>query len=107
MDLMGPMRSESRGRKRYVLVVVDDYSRYSFVCMLREKSETLEHLKVLFARIQNEKGVSIVKIRSDRGREFDNIEVDIFCEANGIKHEFSAPRTPQKNGVAERKNRAL
>ena len=107
MDLMGPMRTESIGGKRYVLVVVDDYSRFSFVCMLREKSETLEHLKVLFARIQNEKGVSIVKIRSDRGREFDNIEVDLFCEAHGIKHEFSAPKTHQQNGVAERKNRVL
>ena len=107
MDLMGPMCIESKGGKRYVLVVVDDYSRYSFVCFLRDKSETLEHLKSLFKRIQIEQGHPIVRIMSNRGREFDNIEVDLFCEYKGIKHEYSAPRTPKKYGVAERKNRVL
>ena len=51
MDLMGPMRIESKGGKRYVLMVVDDFSRY-FVHFLKEKSEAIEHLKFLFNRIQ-------------------------------------------------------
>ena len=76
MDLMGPMRTKSRGGKRYVLVVVDDFSRYSFVSFLKEKLEAIEHLKSLFDRIQVEIGHPIVRIRSDRGREFDNVDVD-------------------------------
>ena len=59
-------------------------------------------------RIQNEQGVTlgrIIKIRTDHGREFDNSLFSNFCDMHGIKHEFSTPITPQKNGVVERKNR--
>ena len=76
MDLMGPMRTESRGGNRYVLVVVDDFSRYSFVSFLKEKLEAIEHLKSVFDRIQVEISHQIVRIKSDRGREFDNVDVD-------------------------------
>ena len=65
MDLISPMCTKSRDGKRYVLVVVNDFSRYSFVSFLREKSETIEHLKSLFTRIQVEIGHPIVRIRSD------------------------------------------
>ena len=60
---------------------------------LREKSEAIEHLKSLFNRIQVEIGHSIVRIRSDKEREFDKVYVDLLCESKGIKHEFSALRT--------------
>ena len=50
------------------------------------------------------KGAPIVKIRSDYGKEFENARFESFCEKNGIKKEFSAPKTPQQNGVVERKN---
>ena len=56
MDLMGPMHIESREGKKYVLVVIDYFSRYSFMRFLREKSETIEHLRSLFNRIQVEIG---------------------------------------------------
>ena len=74
---------------------------------LKGKLEAITHLKSLFNRIQVEIGYSIVKIMSDRGREFDNVDVDLFCESKGIKHEFSAFRTPWQNGVDGRKNRVL
>ena len=51
--------------------------------------------------------MSIVKIRSDHGKKFENARFDPFCEKNGIKKEFSAPKTPQQNGVVERKNRVI
>ena len=86
MDLMGPMQTKIRGGKRYVHMVVDDFSRYSFVSFLRKKSEVMKPLKPLFNRIQVEIGHPIVRIRSDRGREFDNVDVDLFCESNEIKH---------------------
>ena len=107
MDLIGPMRTESKDGKRYIQMVVDDFSRYSFVSFLREKSKTIEHLKVPCTRIQVEKGNQIMRIRNDRGREFNNIEIYLFCESKGIKHEYSTPRTPQQNGVVERKNCVL
>ena len=56
---------------------------------------------------KNEKGVPIVKIRSDHGKEFKNAKFDAFCNEHGIKKEFSAPKTPQQNGVVERKNRVI
>lgn len=68
MDLMGPMRTKSKGGKKYVLVVVDDFSMHSFIFFLRKKYEIVEHLKVLCTRLQVEKGHSIVRVRSDRRR---------------------------------------
>ena len=70
VDLMGPTGIESLGGKRYIMVIVDDFSRYTWVDFLREKSEAYEKMEVLCKRLQNEKGVFIVKIRSDHGKEF-------------------------------------
>ena len=61
---------------------------------LREKLEACEKLEILCKRLQNEKGVPIVKITSDHGKEFKNARFKLFCEKNGIKREFSAPKTP-------------
>ena len=80
------------------MVIVDDFSRYTQVKFLREKSEACEKLEILYKRLQNEKGVPIVKIRSDHSKEFENVRFESFCEKNGIKKEFSAPKTPQQNG---------
>ena len=107
VDLMGPTRTESLGGKRYIMVIVDDYSRYTWVEFLREKSEACERLEILCKKLQNEKGVPIAKIRSDHRKEFENARFESFCERKGIKREFSAPKTPQQNGVVERKNRVI
>ncbi|KAK2402513.1 putative mitochondrial protein [Trifolium repens] len=107
MDLMGPMQVESLGGKRYVLVVVDDFSRYTWVNFIREKSDAFDVFKELCIQIQREKGSNVVRIRSDHGREFENSKFDDFCAAEGIKHEYSSPITPQQNGIVERKNRTI
>ena len=104
---MGPMRTESMGGKRHIMVVVDDFSRYSCVEFLREKSEACDKMERLCKKLQNEKGVPIVKIRSDHGKEFENAKFEVFCNEHGIKKEFSTPKTPQQNGVVERKNRVI
>ena len=70
VDLMGSTRTESMGGKCYIMVVVDDFSRYSWVEFLREKSEACDKMERLCKRLQNEKRVPIVKIRSDHGKEF-------------------------------------
>jgi hypothetical protein len=106
VDLMGPMRSESMEGKKYILVIVDDYSRFTWVILLKDKSEACDQAKILFKRIQNEKGCVIQQIRSDHRREFENSCFEKLYEESGIKQEFSSPIT-QHNGVTKRKNRVI
>ncbi|KAK2369702.1 secreted RxLR effector protein [Trifolium repens] len=105
MDLMGPMQVESLGGKRYAFMVVDDYSRYTWVNFIREKSVAFDVFKELCTQIQREKGSNVVRIRSDHGREFEKSKFNEFCSTEGIKHEYSSPITPQQNGVVERKGK--
>ncbi|KAK2385434.1 putative mitochondrial protein [Trifolium repens] len=107
MDLMGPMQVESLGGKRYAFVVVDDFSRYTWVNFIRDKSDSFDTFKTLSTQVQREKNCGIVRIRSDHGREFENEKFSEYCANEGIKHEFSSPITPQQNGVVERKNRTI
>jgi transposase InsO family protein len=107
MDLFGPIAYISIGGSKYCLVIVDDYSRFTWVFFLQEKSQTQEALKGFLRRAQNEFGLRIKKIRSDNGTEFKNSQIEGFLEEEGIKHEFSSPYTPQQNGVVERKNITL
>ncbi|GJT64781.1 retrovirus-related pol polyprotein from transposon TNT 1-94 [Tanacetum coccineum] len=108
MDLFGPSAVRSYGGNRYTLVIVDDYSRYTWTRFLKDKTEAFDQFEIFSKKIQNQLGCSIVSIRTDHGREFDNeVQFGEFCNTNGITHNFSAPRTPQSNGVVERKNRTL
>ena len=107
MDLFGPSRTKSFGGNVYALVIVDDFSRYSWTLFLVQKSDAFKAFKKYAKQIQNEKSLKIVSIRSDHGGEFQNAQFEEFCEEHGISHNFSAPRTPQQNGVVERKNRFL
>jgi transposase InsO family protein len=107
MDLMGPMQVESLGGKRYAFVVVDDFTRYTWVNFIRDKSDTFDVFRTLSTQVQREKNSGIVRIRSDYGREFENAKFSDYCSSEGIKHEFSSPITPQQNGVVERKNRTI
>ncbi|KAM5584807.1 hypothetical protein ABKV19_004255, partial [Rosa sericea] len=110
MDLMGPAQSESMGGKSYMLVVVDDFSRYTWVNFLRNKTETFESFKNLSQKLIIEKksfNISIVRVRSDNGTEFKNAAFANYFHELGVSHEFSAPITPQQNDIVERKNRVL
>nr|GEU43411.1 Gag-Pol polyprotein [Tanacetum cinerariifolium] len=107
MDLCGPMRVASINGKRYVLVIVDDYSRYSWVHFLRTKDEMPEviknFLKKIFVRLQS----PVIIVRTDNETEFKNHFLKEYFDSVGITHETSATKTPQQNGVVERKNRTL
>ncbi|GJX46187.1 retrovirus-related pol polyprotein from transposon TNT 1-94 [Tanacetum coccineum] len=108
MDLFGPSAVRSYEGNRYTLVIVDDYSRYTWTRFLKDKTEAFDQFEIFSRKIQNQLGCSIVSIRTDHGREFNNeVQFGEFCNANGITHNFSALRTPQSNGVVERKNRTL
>ena len=88
-------------------MIVDDYSRYTWVFFLHDKSEVASCFKKFAKRVQNEFEVKLKKIRSDNEKEFDNTNIEAYCDEVGIKHEVSATYTPQQNGVVERKNRTL
>ncbi|GJR29834.1 retrovirus-related pol polyprotein from transposon TNT 1-94 [Tanacetum coccineum] len=108
MDLFGPSTIRSYRGNCYTLVIVDDYSRYTWTRFLKDKTEAFNQFEIFSRKIQNQLGCLIVSIRTDHVREFDNeVQFGEFCNANGITHNFSAPRTPQSNGVVERENRTL
>jgi transposase InsO family protein len=107
MDLFGPIAYLSIGGSKYGLVIVDDFSRFTWVFFLQDKSETQGILKCFLRRAQNEFELKLKKIRSDNGSEFKNLQVEEYLEEEDIKHEFSAPYTAQQNCVVERKTMTL
>ncbi|GKA46665.1 ribonuclease H-like domain-containing protein [Tanacetum coccineum] len=90
-----------------VRVVTNDYSRFSWVFFLATKDETSGILNSFITRVENLIDQKVKVIRCDNGTEFKNKEMNRFYERKGIKREFSVARTPQQNGVVERKNRTL
>ncbi|GJT46182.1 retrovirus-related pol polyprotein from transposon TNT 1-94 [Tanacetum coccineum] len=107
MDLCGPMRVASINGKKYILVIVDDFSRYTWVYFLRSKDETPEIIKKFIAQAQLNYKAKVCKIRTDNGTEFKNATLKAHYEKLGIMQQFSIARTPQQNGVVERRNRTL
>jgi hypothetical protein len=107
MDNVGPSRVHSMGCKWYVLVIVDDYSRYSWVFFIESKDEVFEHFQRLALRLNNEHPNCLKVIHSDNGIEFRNVSFEQFCLEHGIDQQFSAPRVPQQNRVMEQKNCTL
>jgi transposase InsO family protein len=99
MDTVGPSWVRSMGGKWYVLVIIDDYSRYSWVFFLESKYEVLEYFQSLALRLKNEHPNCLKTIRSDNGTEFRNVFFNQFCLEHGVDQQFSAPCVPQQNGV--------
>nr|GEV66647.1 retrovirus-related Pol polyprotein from transposon TNT 1-94 [Tanacetum cinerariifolium] len=107
MDLFGPTFVKSLSKKSYYLVITDDYSRFSWVFFLAIKDENASVLKTFIVGLENLPSLKVKIIRCDNGTEFKNADLNQFCGLKGIKREFSVPRTPQQNGITERKNRTL
>jgi transposase InsO family protein len=106
-DLFGPNAYIRIGGNKYDFVIVDDYSRFTCVFFLKDKSETQGIFKKFARRAQNEFDMKIKRVRSDSGTEFRNTNIEDFLDEEGIKHEFSVSYTPQQNGAVERKNQTL
>ncbi|GKA53055.1 retrovirus-related pol polyprotein from transposon TNT 1-94 [Tanacetum coccineum] len=107
MDLCGPMRVASINGKKYILVIVDDYSRYTWVYFLRTKDEAPDMIIDFVNQVQRNLKALILTIRTDNGTEFKNEKLRAFYAKLGIVHKTSIARTPQQNGVVERRNRTL
>nr|GFA90202.1 retrovirus-related Pol polyprotein from transposon TNT 1-94 [Tanacetum cinerariifolium] len=107
MDLCGPMRIASINGKQYILVIVDDYSRYTWVHFLRSKDEAPEVIITFLKRITILLQSLVIIIRTDNGTEFKNQVLKVYFDSVGISHQMSSVRTPQQNRVVERRNRTL
>ncbi|GKF22289.1 retrovirus-related pol polyprotein from transposon TNT 1-94 [Tanacetum coccineum] len=101
------MRVASVNGKKYILVIVDDFSRFTWVYFLRSKDETPEIIKKFIAQAQLNYKAKVCKIRTDNGTEFKNATLKAYYEKLGIMQQFSIARTPQQNGVVEQRNRTL
>ncbi|KAL3662242.1 hypothetical protein V7S43_019078 [Phytophthora oleae] len=106
-DVMGPMKTKSKGGARYVLTFVDDYSKYVVAYFITKKSEVPVKFKTFMNLYENQWGERIKCLRSDNGTKFINKEMDKMCSLHGIVHQKTVPYSPQQNGVAERMNRTI
>ncbi|GJZ80059.1 retrovirus-related pol polyprotein from transposon TNT 1-94 [Tanacetum coccineum] len=107
MDLCGPIRITSINGKRYVLVIMDDYSRYTWVVFLRSKDEAPEEIKNFLKRITVLLHASVIIVRTDNSTEFKNQVLQEYFKSVSITHQASSVCTPQQNGVVKRRNHTL
>ncbi|WVZ62787.1 hypothetical protein U9M48_012489 [Paspalum notatum var. saurae] len=107
IDTVGPARLESVSGKWYVLVVVDDFSCFSWVFFMEFKDEAFGFVRDLVLRLRSEIHKAMRAIRSDNGGEFRNSRFENFCHDLGLEHQFSSPYTPPQNSVVECKNHTL
>ena len=86
------------------MLLIDHYTRMTWVCFLKKKLESFECFKIFKEMVENDIDLKIRTLRLDNGGEFTSNEFCNYCEKHGIKSKFSASRTPQQKGVLERKN---
>ncbi|KAJ9552993.1 LOW QUALITY PROTEIN: hypothetical protein OSB04_017038 [Centaurea solstitialis] len=98
VDLFGPIAVQSLNGKKYILVLVDEFSRFTWVEFVRKKSQVPMLLINLLKRLQVLHGMQVRVIRSDNGTELKNSTIEDYLASAGITHNFSTPRTPQQNG---------
>nr|GEZ00753.1 retrovirus-related Pol polyprotein from transposon TNT 1-94 [Tanacetum cinerariifolium] len=107
MDLCGPMRVKSVNGKKYILVIVNDYYQFTWVKFLRSKDEAPDFIIKFLKMIQVRLKVSVRHIQTDNRTEFVNQTLREYYEEVSISHETLVARSPQQNGVVERRNRTL
>ncbi|GKA71988.1 retrovirus-related pol polyprotein from transposon TNT 1-94 [Tanacetum coccineum] len=107
MDLFGPITRTSINHEKYTLVIVDEYSRYTWVYFLKKKSQAPETIMSFIKRVENQNDIKVKQLRTYNGTEFRNSTLVNFCNEKRISQNFSSPYTPEQNGVAERKNITL
>jgi transposase InsO family protein len=106
-DLCGPITPATNAGKKYFLLIVDDFSRYMWIVLIRSKDEAFEAFLKVKAATEMELKLQVRSLRTDRGGEFTSREFNDYCEEKGIKRFLTAPYSPQQNGVVERRNQTV
>ena len=107
VDVMGPMKVETMDGHKYVLVIIDVFTRYLFVKLMKTKGEATTHLLNQIRLSQTQTEMKLKQLHSDGGKELVNGEVSEFLSNNGTNHTQTTPHTPQHNGIVERANRTI
>nr|GEW83891.1 ribonuclease H-like domain-containing protein [Tanacetum cinerariifolium] len=107
MDLFGPITPRSINHEKYTLVIINEYSRYTWVYFLKKKSQAPETIMSFLKRVKNQNDIKVKQLRTDNGTQFRNNILVSLCDEKGISQIFSSPYIPKQNGVVERKNRTL
>nr|GEW02574.1 ribonuclease H-like domain, reverse transcriptase, RNA-dependent DNA polymerase [Tanacetum cinerariifolium] len=106
-DLCEPITPPTPSGKKYIFLLVDDYSRYMWVYFLTTKDQAFDTFKEYKNSIENELRTTLKMLRTDRGGEFTSSEFTQYCKENDIARQLTAPYSPQQNGVVERRNRTI
>src|SRR6266536_2395357 len=106
-DVCGPVSVEAHGGYRYFLTFVDDLSRYGYIYLMKNKSETFERFKEFQSEVENHRNKKIKFLRSNRRDEYSSYEFGLHLKQCGIVSQLTPPGTPQRNGVSECHNRTL
>jgi hypothetical protein len=101
------MPVKSLGGSSYYIIFIDDYSRKTWLYLLKTKDEVFNKFQEFKAEIENLTNKKIKTLRTDNGGEYTSKEFVAFCKLVGIRRELTVPHNPQQNGVAERKNRSI
>jgi transposase InsO family protein len=107
MDLCGTSRQEDIEKEKHFMLIIDDYSRLTWVAFLKEKAKEFEKFKIFKALIENQIDNRLKEVRSYRGGEFMSSDLKELCDKHGINREYTILGTPQKNGAVERQNRRV
>lgn len=106
-DLCGPIPTQTPGGRRYIMTMIDDYSRFTQIFLLKKKSQAGQVIKDFIAFSQTQFNKLPKAFRFDRGGEYIGHELQEYLKEKGINMQLTAPYTPEQNGLAERKNRTL
>ncbi|KAL1449198.1 hypothetical protein WDU94_000417 [Cyamophila willieti] len=106
-DICGPIDPISYTGKKYVLTLLDDYTHFTVVYLLENKSDVTKYFEEYTKMVSAKFNRKIHRLRCDNGKEYDNNDMKNICKQEGIKIEFTIPYTPEQNGKAERLNRTL
>lgn len=113
-DIYGPFPTPSLGRQRYFITFIDDFSRYAYVFLIHQKSDSLDVFKIFQLEVEHQLNRKIKVVRSDRGGEYyGKIDQDgqhsgpfySYLQSQGIVAQYTTPCSPKQNGVCERRNR--
>ena len=106
-DVWGPAPVTSLNDFQYYILFVDEYSKFTWLYLLKHKFDLLDIFKFFKAIVENQLDFKIKVLRTDNGGEFTSNAFKNFCSTHGLTHQFSCPHTPQQNGVVERKHRHI
>ena len=106
-DVCRKMNTPSLGRGECFYTFIDDYTHYTWVYVLKQKSKTFDKFQNWKALIQTESKQKLKVLRTDQGGEYTSAEFETFFQSVGVHHELTVPKTPEQNEVTKRMNQTL